>query len=274
MTIKTRNRFFVALFFFGIFLLLINFSFFLYAVFSDSVPIPDNLSASDILRHRRIPFSSNAVFSSILFYGIAAPVLSFCICRGFEKTATLEVLFFSGVIISCFLEQSRIIIPAFRLWDSSSLLLITTGRLLTTGRILLPLSLFFATIFSSNDQLENSERNLFLLFALSCVFGFFYPENSARVTTSFSVSHGMKFLFNAISFFTIAVTVFSISLNALIKSNSVGHLKSLGIILLYAGFLILSVCDSMIYFTAGALLFSLGSFVYLKQMHYMASNWD
>ena len=61
-----------------------------------------------------LSYSFASVVSSILFFGIMAPSMAFIVYRCFEKTSSLEILFFTGFIISCALEEAM----AFSCWEA------------------------------------------------------------------------------------------------------------------------------------------------------------
>ncbi|MBQ0040280.1 MAG: hypothetical protein KBS64_07635 [Treponema sp.] len=275
MTIRIRNRLFLILFVVGLAFFAITLTLFAYGAFNGLLKIPgDPYRAGNFL-----PFSFEAALSSILYLGFAGPALAFFIYRSFEKTSSLEILFFSGVIISCIAEQSRILIAVLDLWHSSSKLLVTLGRISVTGKILAPLSLLFGSLFSSSEQLENAERNLFFLFATSCAFGFFYPINSCEIGSNCSVLYGMKSLFAVIRILILMTAIITTFINsytpgARFRDNRHVYGKCLGIVIFSGGLLVLFMCDSIVALAVGISLFTTGIVMYLKTMHYMANNWS
>lgn len=275
MTIKFRNRLFLALFISGLFFLLLN-SFFIVFSLIGSTPIRfENFIRPSTVESSH-PFAGHNLYASIgslMFFAVSAPLLSIIIHHGFAKTSSLEILFFIGFIISCMLEESRILIPLLSLWNSSSGLLVFIGRIIVGARILGPLSILFATLFSSNDQLENAERNMFFLFAISCIFGFFYPVNSTEIYSNFSVGYGMKHLFDSIRIMVLLTTVLTTCAEGYKRGLASVFAKAGGVIILFAGTIFLLYCDSFLFLTAGILLYSIGSTIYLKTMHYIANNW-
>lgn len=274
MTIKIRNRIYLSLSLAGAISLFIYTALFIYAAFNNLLESPMNpLRAGGFFR-----FNFQASLASIFFLGAAAPAIAFFILRGFEKTSSLEILFFTGVIISCIAEETRLLIPVLNLWNSSSRLLIFLGRICVIARILTPFSLLFSALFSNSDQLENAERNLFCLFAISCAFGFFYPINSNEISSNCTVLYGMKSLFGVIRILVLVTSIITTFINSHMSGNfredRHGYGKCLGILLFSAGDIVLQFCDSMPLLVIGIFLFSCGCTLYLKEMHYMANNWS
>lgn len=67
------------------------------------------------------PYNFNSSLAAIIAFSLSAPALSIAIFKGFEKTPSLEILFFSGFIISCVTESARILLPLFGFWKTNSL---------------------------------------------------------------------------------------------------------------------------------------------------------
>lgn len=276
MTIKFRNRLYLALFISGLIFLAIN-SFMIVVSFINGTAVgPEEYLRPIAFKHGNNFISSSpyAAIGSLLFFGISAPVLAFSIYKGFAKTSSLEILFFIGFIISCILEESRLLISFLALWDSSSRLLVFIGRGIVSARVLGPLSILFASLFSSNDQLENAERNIFFLFAISCIFGFFYPVNSTEIYSNFMVGYGMKELFDTIRIIVILTAIATTCAEGYRKGLLSVFAKAGGIFVLFAGSFFLFYCDSFLFLIFGSLLFSVGSVVYLKTLHYIENNWN
>lgn len=274
MTIKIRNRIYLFLSLFGTISLAFYTALFIYAAFNNLLEAPENPLRAGNFFH----FNFQASIASIFFLGASAPAIAFFILRGFEKTSSLEILFFIGVIIGGIAEETRLLIPVLDLWNSSSNLLVCLGRIGVIARTIIPLSLLFSSLFSSSDQLENAERNLFFLFAASCAFGFFYPINSNEITSNCTVLYGMKSLFGAIRILVLITTVVTTFINSHMsgnfRDNLYGYGKCLGIILFSTGNTILLFCDSIPALAIGIAVYSSGCFLYLKTMHYMANNWS
>lgn len=274
MTIKIRNRLFLFLFAAGIAIFSINAMLLLYAAFNNLLESPTVL----VRMNHIFKYSYIAALASIMFLLFSAPIVSLVVLRGFEKTSCLEILFFTGVILSIFTEGTRLLIPVLDLWEGSSRLVVYLGRICVIGRVLNPLSLLFASLFSGNEQLENAERNLFFLFATSCAFGFFYPINSNVIISNCTVLYGMKKLYGIMRVLILITTVITTFINShsgsSFRDNIFCYGKCLGIILFSLGTIVLTFTDSVVYLASGIILYSVGCFLYLKTLHYMANNWS
>lgn len=159
MTLKNKNRIFLFLFIFSAIIFLFNITVLCIAAAAKSIVPPINPMRPFVLipKGGLCPYNFNSSLAAIIAFSLSAPALSIAIFKGFEKTPSLEILFFSGFIISCVTESARILLPLFGFWKTNSLFLIYIGRIVAAGRFLAPMSLFFATVFlpRKNFKMQN-----------------------------------------------------------------------------------------------------------------------
>ena len=144
MTLKNKNRIFLFLFIFSAIIFLFNITVLCIAAAAKSIVPPINPMRPFVLipKGGLCPYNFNSSLAAIIAFSLSAPALSIAIFKGFEKTPSLEILFFSGFIISCVTESARILLPLFGFWKTNSLFLIYIGRIVAAGRFLAPMSLF------------------------------------------------------------------------------------------------------------------------------------
>lgn len=269
MTLKTRNRLY--LFFF--LLSLANFigitAVFVFAAVNHRISVPDSYVRTFTLFSGKgiFAYSFPAVITSIFFFSIYSCVTSFIILKGFEKTQSMEVIYFLGFIVGSLTETARILMPLFELWQSLSTLLVVVGSTVLAGRMLCMLSLLFASLFSETDQRQNVERNLIILLVVSILFGVLFPLDTTQTTSTCTVLWGFRssfaFLRILISLSTISVLVVS----AVSKGNRDIAISAAGCVLLYAGHDMLCVSDCFIEMGLALLLLASGSTLYLTGTH-------
>lgn len=276
MTIKNRNRFFLFLFLFCSAVFAGEALVFCLAAAARAIIPPENPVRTFVLFGSSIlcPYSFHASIAAIFLFGISAPALAMAVFKGFEKTPSLEILFFSGFILSCLAESSRLFLPVFGLWKTNSLLLIVLGRIVMGGRILAPLSLFFAAAFSSANDLQNAERNLIILITAACIFGILYPMNTAVTTSSCMVLWGFKRLLSAVRILIFLTTVLSAVIEAHTKGIREIYVKAAGLLVLAAGYGLLCGTDCYLEFCVALILSAAGCLIYLKSLHYIANTWS
>lgn len=266
MTLKFRNRVYIFLLCVSILVFILGLTAFLYLILN-KVKIPGNFQEDFDLISGLCPYNKFASFISILVFPFFASIFCFAILQGFEKTAALEIQFFTGFVISCLLETVRFFIPVFELWNSYSEFVKFTGKIIIAGRILTPLSFLFSIIFSTADQRQDSERNMFILFLSAALLGFCYPVNTAAITTNFSISWGYKELFISIRFILFACTFVTILQSAYISSTKEMYAKAFSGLLFFLGYALLCSTDSFFELTVSVSSMITGAIFYLISIH-------
>lgn len=266
MTLKFRNRVFIFLLCMSLLIFFFSLASFFYLVINN-VKTPENFLQDFDLIPGLCPYNKIASFISILVFPLFAAIFCFAILQGFEKTAALEIQFFTGFVISCLLESVRFFIPMLELWNSYSEFVKFIGKIIIAGRILAPLSFLFSIIFSSSDQRQNSERNMFILFLSAALLGFCYPINTAAITSNFSIAWGYKGLFIAIRFVFFACTVITILQSAYISSTKEMYVKAFSAPLFFLGYALLCSTDSFFELAVSVSSMITGAIIYLAAIH-------
>lgn len=270
MTLKSKNRIYVILFVLSLIFFALIVSFLVVSLMTDSFTPPENPvrlfpSLPDTFL---LSYSFYAAVAAVLMFGLAAPVLSLAVVMGFEKTPSLEVAFFTGFIVGCITESVRILLPALALWQTTSLLLVLVGKAVAAGRYLSLMSLFFATVFSSQDDLLNAERNLLILYVSACILAIMYPIDTTSASSACCVLWGFRELFSVMRIFLFAVTCVCLLEQAYSREGSDGYKKLLGFVLLGAGYILLCNTDCWLALIAAVPLMAAGSAIYLSKVHY------
>ncbi len=208
-----------------------------------------------------------ASLAGIAFFGIAAPLLCIACFYGFKKTPSLEIVFFGLFIVSCMLEQVRILIPLVWKNNTFSGILYVEAKILMTARILGPLSLFFSFSFNKADQRQNMERNALILITVSILGGVLFPLDSNKITSTFTVLWSCRTLFGFFRLALFLATISLISVEILIKKNSDLKMVLFGFIIMYAGYHSLQNTDCWSNFALSVVLLTYGSYKYLTSVH-------
>ena len=276
MTLKNKNRVFLFLFGLSSLNFLLDAAAFCIALISHSLQPPDGGIRAFVLLPKAFlcPYSFASVMLGILFFSAFAAFLSIAVFKGFEHTPSLEILFFSGFVVSCMLESVRLFLPVFRVLETNSRALIVLGRVIIASRFLAPASFFFAEIFSSTEELQNAQRNILFLLAATCAFAFFYPVNTLQLTTSCTVLWGFKGFFAAFRTFIFAVTIFTVLVDAYTQQVKWIYVKAVGLVVLFSGYALMCSVDCWLELCLAAALLGIGSLLYLKSVHYLENAWS
>lgn len=269
MTIKSRNR--IILIFFGISLSLLVFGIlqFIIAAVNHGVTPPEGTIRTVIPFDGKGPFTYNftAVIISIFAFGIYTSAVSIIIYLSFEKTQSIEIIYFLLFLFSCLIENVRILMAEFDLWQTYSKLLIYIGKAVIASRIIAPVSLLFASLFNETSQRQNVERNLILIIVVSISLGILYPLDTLKTTSTLTVMWGYRRLFITVRIFVFLSTVLSMIINAVTNSSIDMYKSVVGYVALVAGYLLLIGCDNYFNLIAGSVLLAFGTFRYLRYIH-------
>lgn len=271
MTLKSRNRIVFLLFIVSVAVLVFSTTFFIHSYINGEVSysatpykVYDIFDNSPLFQND-LKWSIFAIFSFMIY----VPTTFLIIYLGFEKTQSLEIIYFIFFLVACLMETVKIYLPIDGLWNTSSHLLLFTGRVVVMGRILAPLSLLFAAFFGENEQRENVERNILILILVSIFTGIIIPLDSYQVTTSCTVLWSYRKSFHIVRVILSLLTFLVILLQGFEKDSQ--NLKNCSFFytILITGYAILCATDCSFLLFAGAGLLTLGSVLYLRSIHSM-----
>lgn len=269
MTLRSRNRLFLLFFIASLLCSLVYALFYIYAFVKGGITPPENplrplaIYEGKALFTYHFPASLLAIGIFIIYVPIGALILRL----GFEKTQSIEIIYFSGFLLACLAEGNRIILPLFGLWKTYTSLFIFNGRLVFAGRILAPLSLLFAAIFSDSEQRQNVERNYIVLIVVSILFGLLAPLDTASIVSTCTVRWGYATTFNTIRSFVFLATLVTTIINAITKDSIELKENAVGFVLLMLGYSLLLAADNYFILIISTALFATGNVFYLRSIH-------
>ena len=152
MTLKTRNRYTLTFSAFFLFVSAVIVLYFLYKMNAvlkgDSfINYGISLDKPSLLEPHYI-----TIILSSLFLALYIPAVSFYIYARFEKTPSSEVAYLVLFLLGCVPELARLFIPIETVENNLPDFLVIAGRALFWGRTLSIVSLFAASIFSTNSK--------------------------------------------------------------------------------------------------------------------------
>jgi hypothetical protein len=276
MTIHVRNRFIIIAFIFStIMVAVIGFLFVRAAVSGMLEPPPVNIPQHSFnVRGEVFTFNFLASLLAICFTGLSAPVLILFIYRHFEKTQSQECVYTVAFLLSCAAESSRLLIPVYDLWITNSALFIAIARCVFFGRLLAPLSFLICALSSGSAQkYQESGKTFVVLVAFCGVFAAVIPVNSLHMVANCNIEIGFSRIIMIFQIILCLITLFSFMMFGKTFSQKDSLFVTLGYLLFFAGYYVLTVADSFFFTILGAVLFIAGMRVYLGIIHrvYM---WD
>jgi len=203
---------------------------------------------------------SYAALATIATLAIYTPVVSTIVRYVFEKTQSPEILYFLGFLAGCMVETFRLCIPLFDLWNGYSKFLTYIGKLVFAGRILTVLSLLFSAVFSSDDKIQEADKNLIIAIVVSAVFGTAVGIDTRTIMPSMMVNTSFQSFFMFARIFIAVVTVFAFLLNKKAKTM-------ISYIMLFSGYMCLTLASNILTAAIGFILLWVGTETYFRGLH-------
>ncbi len=269
MTLKNRNRVYFIASLLTTVLVAYYAGIFLYAAFRGQIIPPQNpvRLVPHISEHILFRYEFPASIASVFIFIIYVPIISLVIARGFGNTQALELVYFGGFVIACMAEGIRLLLPLFGLWQSYSILLVLTGRIIIGGRLLAFTSFLFATLFNETNQRQNAEQNFSIMLLVSFFIGVIMPLETTQTSSACTVIWGYGTLFLVIRLCLFILTEVTLIINAITKSNKELIKTAIAYPFLMAGYSILGITDNFIMLGSGAVFLLIGTVLYLKSIH-------
>ncbi|MCR4713402.1 MAG: hypothetical protein K5751_03375 [Treponemataceae bacterium] len=205
------------------------------------------------------PYSFAALAATAIL-AVYTPVTCMVISYVFEKTQSPEILYFLGFLVGCMIETFRLCIPLFDLWNGYSEFLIYIGKLVFAGRILTVLSLLFSAVFSSDDKIQEADRNLIIAVVVSVVFATAVGIDTRTILPSMMVNTSFQSFFTFARIFIAAMTVIAFLFNKKTKTM-------LSYAVLFSGYICLTISENIITTTLGFILLWIGTETYFRGLH-------
>ncbi len=261
MTLNSRNR----LFLIGFIVITVQFVSLLAtgcikAALGFLEPFPTDLQVTGSLMERLIGPNYNAGIISLTILSLYSSVCGLVLYLRFEKTIASEIMYFAGFLMGVFLESFRLAIPIFNLWSGFLPVLSWIGKAAFAGRLLTLFCLLFSAFPVSESFVQDTDKNIVICICVAILFAALMPLNTHEILPSVMVS----FTFNRL-FATIRVLLFIATLITIVFTNRFPRFY--GLLITYAGYLLLTVSSSYPVTLAGAVLLVSGSILFLSKLH-------
>ncbi|MGP1521898.1 hypothetical protein [Treponema sp.] len=269
MTLNTRNK---LLLFFSVFSSLCTLIF-ITALIRILIQNPEKADfLSDIPAVRSfwyIPIISNypAVFLSRLFLSLFVPVVGFAIYFNFEKTQSLEVLFFSAFLLGFLGETFKLCIPLFGLTAGYSTFLRFIGQASFFGEMEVLLAIIILAIVASGSENREADKYLDLIIVTALIFSTIIPLNTSHIKDYMHIEFGLKPLLAAIRII-FGITAFAaLFFSAQSRESSNYKNASFNFLFICIGYILILECLNFAFLVIGGILLSTGTLRFLKNMH-------
>ncbi|MCR5762085.1 MAG: hypothetical protein K6G00_01730 [Treponema sp.] len=270
MTLKSRNRFLLAFIIAASMLFIFSAVRLGLSIYKNTIYIPESLARPfSFSMPQTILFSRNfyATSAGILFFLLYSIVVTIFLLVHFEKTQSIEVIYFMAFVTGCLFEGTRIFVPIESFWNKTSIVLALIGRIVITGRIAVSLGLLFSVIFNETEQRQYVERNFIILFIIAITIGQIYPISTVEILSTFMVQIGKEMLFSIFQYTLMCATLIIILHEGIINHVEKLSKEVIGFIMIIIGHNILCKSDCYMLLALGSAVLSIGSVIYLKYLH-------
>jgi len=265
MTIKIRNRFNIAFLVFATLIYLIEAGLVSIKLITKNYTLPEVFFTSDPANIFLHSYNVYYVYAGIIFLALYTLATGFYIWRGFEKTQSSEVIYIL-LFLSCFVfDSARILVPFYYSEGAHSNFIFTIGNIILLARILAPLSLLSLNVFDTEEERQNTERNLLMILVCSMIFAIMIPLNTTIVYTNFTIYYSFYKVLITTSIVIIVLTIF-VSFVKQIKNNG-SQVITVGYGLLCFGYLITFDTSNLLKLVSGITFMVVGTVMYLRSLH-------
>ena len=269
MTLVSRNKIILSLFILAVLFIIATGIVFVLALMKDTIVFPEivqrlfTLPAVPLLSPNMVA----AISAAIVLFLYSAVILGISLIN-FEKTRSLEIIFFSIFALGCLFEGIRIWLPVFNFWANHSSLYVLIGQFLFFGRALSVVNLLALALLALElENKQNIEMNLLVVTAVAALLARLTPIDSLIIPSNCSIRFGYEKMFLTVT--TISFLVGFLSM--IYQGNNRGspeYIKvATGFLFLSFGYLILTQADAIAPAAIGTILLVAGSIVFLINLH-------
>jgi len=223
-------------------------------------PFPDDLSHTGSLFNLFFALNYHAGISNILILSLYATITGFILLTRFEKTIAPEIIYFAAFLLGVALESYRLFIPLFNLWGGYRPVLNMVGKCSFAGRLLTMFCLVYTSFPTSEGFVHDTDKNIGTIACVAILFATIIPINTSEILPSVSVSFSFAKLF-----LIIHVLLFWTSVITIACTNRFPRFY--GLLVTYAGYLMLSVSASYAFTIIGTLMLLGGTTLFLVKLH-------
>lgn len=216
-----------------------------------------------------IPIISNypAIFLSRLFLSLFVPAVGFAIYFNFEKTQSLEVLFFSAFLLGFLSETVKLCIPLFGLTAGYSTFLRFIGQAAFFGEMEVLLAIIILAVTASGSENREADKYLGLIIVTALIFSTIIPLNTSLIKNHIHIEFGLKPLLATIRIIFGITAFLALLLSAQSRESSNYKNASFNFLFICVGYILILECLNFAFLIIGGILLSAGTIRFLKNMH-------
>ena len=266
MTLKNRNRIFLITIVIFSLILLLNIFLFTFAAFKGNIKFFEKELQKNFFTFFFSNLSAAGIIASIVLCAYAT-ISAFLVTQAFEKTHAPEIIYFSEFLLGIFLNSFKLYILLFSLDSIFSSLSLFIQKAALAGQILCILSFLLASIFSDDDQIQNTDKNFLIILAAAIIISGATPVNLHTIRLSGLADIGFKNTFITVIILLMLITALSFAI-CWYKRDEKRFLKSsFAFILIICGSFCVIYSTHYFLLTAGSFVLALGTKMYISMLH-------
>ena len=270
MTLKTRNRFLLALDIMSFLVFSLLLSYFVYFVLVVGLSKVPNLHRIFSLGEGNVLIKNSplAAMISSLLMPLYVTVFGLFIYLSFEKTKAPEIIYIALYFIGCAMQGVSLLIIALQMWDTSSIILICIARVALSGHILSAISILLLTLMvgsEGNSENKNyTDRNIWIAVCVSLFCASIIPINTTKIFSTLWLTTGFDKVLAVIFFMVLIASIVVFSIYSYYNNIKFFSSPALYLGIFELGYLLLFECDNYLFLVLGSVLFFVGTYFFLK----------
>ena len=265
MTIKLRNRLNIAFLIISILVCLVEAGLITFKLITKNYTLPELYFTTEPSGFFRFKYNVLYVYIGSIFLVLYTITTSIYVWLGFEKTQSSEVVYILLFLASFLFDSCRILVPFYYSDGPHSNFIFTLGTCTLLARILAPMALLSLNIFTSEEERQNTERNLLMIFVCAMTFAFFIPLNTSKIYSNFTIYYSF---YKALISTSVTIIVLTIFVNFIKQLKNKGSQAiTIGYGLLSFGYLITYDSSNLLKLVSGCSFMIIGTIIYLKSLH-------
>jgi hypothetical protein len=266
MTLKNRNRIFlISVTIFSV-IVLINLIFFIFSAINGKITFYDKSISNKVFQFLFSEVNGAGIISSMILC-IFSIITGFLITQSFEKTHAPEILYFSEFLLGIFFNTFKIYVLLFSLDKNFSSVSLFIQKCALAGQIMCILSFLLASLFSDEDQIQNTDKNILIILAASIIISSVTPVNLHSTQLSGLAYIAFRKTFIVIIILLMLITSLSFALSWHTRDEKKYMKSSLAFIIIISGGFCIIYSINYFFIIIGSLMLSIGTKVYISMLH-------
>lgn len=270
MTLRVRNKFFLALDIVSALVFSVFLAAFIYFILVIGLPSVPSFSRLFPLCETNVLIKNSplAAMISKLVMPFYVTIFGLFMYLSFEKTKAQELVYIALYFVGCAMQGISILIATLQMWETSSIMLIFIGKIALAGQILSIVSILILTLVEGSENADVNEtytdRNVWIGLSVSLFCASVMPINTTKIYSAFWCSTGFDVEIFVLFIMIMIVSIVFFACYTYKNGLSFFRGPALYVALLECGYLFLSQCDNFLFLIIGTVLLFSSTYILLS----------